>query len=161
MRTLTRWEVEEFVEQALQRPTLWMGKDILWVRRRHGVNKLALKFVNGLPNDMSTLYVRVLDPTESEAEVERYVDWLLSKFTSYAWRMRVEEILLQEGVADEHVALIARRICADSSQVSSTSPHTDVKSLSAVAVVPPSPPVEVQKPSPLKSKYLQNLLRKR
>lgn len=147
-RILTLWEVEEFIAEVKQRPSIWMGKDMLWVRRLAGENQFALKFV--LEDTMYTLYVRVLSPKEREVDVERYVDWLLRKFTSYAWRKEVEGYLGNRlaGWGDEgKIREMAMHVCAPSSRDLHQEPQVPV-----VKEEEPQPPAK-------RSRYLEHLLK--
>lgn len=109
--TLTSWEVEEFISELQQRPRRWLGKDKLWIRRRNGENEFAIKFINGLPHDMSTLYIKVLNG-QDEQQVQRYVEWLLSKFTGHKDRKTLEQYLSLElpGCSKETIERISRNI---------------------------------------------------
>lgn len=106
---LTAWEVEELLEQLRLRPALWMGKDLLWVRRTSRGNELALKFIR--ENTYLTLHTRALNPEIPQEQAERYTLWLLNKFTSYEKRMKIISLLRPE-VGEEKAYDLARRICA-------------------------------------------------
>lgn len=89
---VTHWEVEEFVEQMSVRTSLWFGKERLWIRRFQGENLYAVKFVNGLPRDMSTAHAKGLGQLSDE-EARKRLERVLLEFTSYSERLRVRAIL--------------------------------------------------------------------
>lgn len=163
-RQLTSWEVEEFVEEVSIRPVLWFGKGHLWVRRREGEHQFAVKFVHREDHkDLYTAYVRVLNEQPQE-EVDRYVDWLLTRLTSLGERLRIQSYLGRRlfgwdegGSADfEEMAI---EICR---------PHgvqpAEVEEPSVCVEVEAQEPSRESTPPALaptvrRSRYLQNLLK--
>lgn len=155
-RALTSWEVEDLIDQISIRPATWFGKDKLWVRRRSGKNQLALKIVNGQPEGMSELYVRVLDPESSLEEIERYVDWLLRVFTGYDRRKAIEAYLKSVAHLSHEQALhVALMICDPNFLGPVVTEVAEVEVAAQKDVVAPTTVVATAK----RSKYLQNLLK--
>lgn len=155
------------------RPVLWLGKDLLWVRKREGHQHFAVKFVEALPDyRIEMRYDVVVKPlgTCSPAEAEKHVEWLLRKFTSYGWRQRVEEYLRirlvgwDEGNTDD-IAEMARVICRPEGHVQE--PITQISYVPEREVpqyrVTDAPLAQLDSsdaiPKPRRSRYLENLLK--
>lgn len=163
MHILTKWEVEEFIEELQLRDTMWLGKDKLWVRRHHGENLFALKFINGQPHHMSAMYVKALHAEWPQERAERYSQWLLNKLSTYAWRKRTEEYLRLQltpyNVPHEVIEEMARVLCAPQ-QDKQQDAELQSPILYAFAQEPPpaaSNVVPITTPT-TRSKYMQRLL---
>lgn len=174
MNSISSWEVGEFIEQVQLRPTIWFGKDMLWVRKRDGENELAVKFVRdeGVKRsvaEMCNVYVKPLSGGEGEIAVdaaERYVEWLLLKLTSFGWRTKVEQMLREtlkvRGVSEDEISELALRITAPENFSLPASPTVilafPVGPTPASISIAETTTHEPEKPRVL-SRHLQNLLR--
>lgn len=185
---LAEWEVQEFIEQVQVRPSLWFGKDRLWVRKKEGQNLFAVKFVNGIMAypvhapvgkiSLSSVIVKPLGSTPVAQEVcDLHVKWLLSKFTGYGWRKDLETYLglrlagWDEGNVDDirDIALVATM--PSSFAESSVTVTTAIPTIPAErkqyhvdtdAVTESEGSSDAQAPKTYvapKSRYLQNLLK--
>lgn len=160
LSTLTSWEVDEFVGEVSIRPTMWLGKARLWVRRRFGEHQFAVKFV--LEGTLYRVYVKTLS-TQTQEEAERYVEWLVNKFTSYSDRKRVERLLtyhLNNGKVD--VVELAIEIMSPTLEepiVIEEEEHQQPEADPPEVFTPLLVPKVVYVAHPKRSRYLQNLLK--
>lgn len=162
-RSLTAWEVEEFVEEVSIRPVLWFGKGHLWVRRREGEHQFAVKFVKQSDHkDLYTVYVRVLN-VQPQEEVDRYVDWLLTRLTSLGERLRIQRYLEHRLIGwDEGGSTDFEEMAIEICRPHGVQPAEAVEEPSVcVEAQEPSRPTtqEVRAPTVRRSRYLQNLLK--
>lgn len=160
LRILTSWEVDEFIGEVSIRPTMWLGKAKLWVRRRAGEHQFAVKFVEEEPSRFR-VYVKTLS-TQTQEEAERYVEWLVNKLTSYGDRKRIERILLRSLRSGESLNIeeLAIEITKPSEEepVMEEEEHTVEVEVPQVFTPLPVPRV-LSVPPPKRSRYLQNLLK--
>lgn len=95
MKVLSSTEVQELVEHFVERPDIWISHNDVWVRRCGKLDTqeyaLALKVRNGLPDGLYALTTKPL--SWSATSTHEYIEWLLSKYTSYEHRRYVLEIL--------------------------------------------------------------------
>lgn len=160
---LTSWEVDQFIEEVSIRPTLWLGKERLWVRRRFGEHQLAVKFIS--EQTLFRAYTKTLS-TQTQQEAERYTEWLVTKFTSYGDRKRVEGVILShlerwEGdrTKIEELAIEIMRPLLTESPTEHMEEEHQVEVQETVFSPLPVPQI-VRLPQPVKrSRYLQNLLK--
>lgn len=178
---VTAYEAEEFISQVTARPTLWLGRDKLWVRRYEHENLVAVKLVNGVPHEQYTVHVVPYDGRSQDA-AERYVERLFYTLTSYGPRKRMQTYLRRKLHAlglnppQDTIERMAREICEDFiySEEAPTEVHEPlvevrqpvelrqsvvVEEAKAPHAIPPTP-VTPSSP-PKRSRHLENLLRGR
>lgn len=151
---LTKWEVEEFIQQVECRGKLWIGKNLLWVRREQGINLFAVKFQNGLPRDMYAVSCTALNGT-APLLPERHTQWLLSTTTSFGERLRLEKYFTQvlPSLSREAVVELARGVCElwhasqSVSQSASQSAESVVSKPSEVVIPKPTAATTTSEPS--------------
>lgn len=115
---LTPEETGELIEHLKTRPDIWLLRKetpggSAWLRLHEQRAALVMQIANGVGLPDSPLYVlETRAVTWSVEHAQQYTRWLLSKYSSYGWRKKVEQLLSHYGVeriAD--VAVIARAIC--------------------------------------------------
>lgn len=110
MRILSFSEVEELQEHLKARSDIWVFHNDVWIRTT-GPDEyaLGLQFKNGLPGGMYSLTHK--EHEWSRDETTQYVDWLLEKYTAYAERQKVVNILSSVVKSSADIHALSRDLC--------------------------------------------------
>lgn len=113
MLVLTQDESEELVEHFESRPDIWVLHNGVWVRKLHprigeGVG-VALKIAPHIEPGFYALAWKAY--AYSPEAAERYVQWVVEKYTARPERVKIMGILRVHGMKPERIEAASRDVC--------------------------------------------------